>query len=171
MTMITMNGVTLPIGAWSERYDIPAATIEGRLKRGWIVERAIAWPTVEKLKAKYPTPQPAPCAAPRRKPKPDLELITFNGETRTASEWAARLGISRSGLMSRFERGWPIEKALTAKPPSQIEFEGEKLTLSEWARRIGVNRQTLFARINQMGWSVERALTEPLQPRRRPQAY
>lgn len=41
--------------------------------------------------------------------------ITFQGETRTLSEWARRLGISHSALASRLNK-WPIEKALTAEP-------------------------------------------------------
>ena len=38
--------------------------------------------------------------------------IVFNGETRTAAEWARKYGISRNLLNVRVRRGWPIEEAL-----------------------------------------------------------
>lgn len=40
--------------------------------------------------------------------------IEFNGETRTMAEWARHLGVNLGTLNSRFLRGWPIERALTA---------------------------------------------------------
>jgi hypothetical protein len=39
--------------------------------------------------------------------------ITFNGETLTLNEWAARIGISRVSLMWRLRNGWPLGRALT----------------------------------------------------------
>lgn len=39
--------------------------------------------------------------------------ITFNGETKTLSDWALTIGINRLTLQSRLKRGWTIEKALT----------------------------------------------------------
>lgn len=38
--------------------------------------------------------------------------IEYNGEKRTISEWAEKLGINRSTLNNRIYRGWTIEKAL-----------------------------------------------------------
>jgi hypothetical protein len=39
-------------------------------------------------------------------------FITHNGETLCVSDWARRIGVSRTTLQSRLKR-WPIEKALT----------------------------------------------------------
>lgn len=40
--------------------------------------------------------------------------ISFNGETRTLSEWARLLGINKSTLCERLNRrGWSVERALT----------------------------------------------------------
>lgn len=39
--------------------------------------------------------------------------LTFNGETLSIPEWAARLELTRESLRDRIESGWPIEKALT----------------------------------------------------------
>lgn len=42
-----------------------------------------------------------------------------------------------------------------------IEYKGETHCITEWAEILGMNRKTLFSRINERGWSVERAFTEP----------
>lgn len=39
--------------------------------------------------------------------------LTWNGETLTLGEWAARIGISRPSLVWRIQNGWAIERALT----------------------------------------------------------
>lgn len=43
-----------------------------------------------------------------------------------------------------------------------IEYEGEIKTLAEWADLLKINRTVLYARFKS-GWSVERALTQPLR--------
>lgn len=40
--------------------------------------------------------------------------LTHNGKTQTITQWANELGIKRETLASRIERGWDIERALTA---------------------------------------------------------
>jgi len=42
-----------------------------------------------------------------------------------------------------------------------IEFNGEALTIVEWAECTGVSRSLIAARIDRLGWSIERALTTP----------
>lgn len=42
-----------------------------------------------------------------------------------------------------------------------IEYGGKALTLSEWARFLGMKPHTLHQRFK-YGWTVDRALTEPL---------
>lgn len=39
--------------------------------------------------------------------------LTFRGETLTLSQWAARLGVSRSRIQNRLDRGWTVEEAFT----------------------------------------------------------
>ena len=47
-----------------------------------------------------------------------------------------------------------------------IEFGGERLTLAAWTERTGIPSDTLKDRIRR-GWTVERALTEPVWNRGR----
>lgn len=55
-------------------------------------------------------------------------------------------------------------EAATGKPtfvaPERMEA-GETKTLTEWADVVGINRYTIHARLKR-GWSIERALTEPV---------
>ena len=43
-------------------------------------------------------------------------LITYAGLTLNQTEWAARIGISTSGLSARLNTGWSIERALNTPP-------------------------------------------------------
>lgn len=43
----------------------------------------------------------------------DNHYITFNGETRTITEWARLYNLSENALVHRIQRGWDVEKAFT----------------------------------------------------------
>ena len=44
----------------------------------------------------------------------DNRIITYNGETKTMTEWASCYGIGRGILWNRlYKLGWPFEKAVT----------------------------------------------------------
>jgi hypothetical protein len=47
-----------------------------------------------------------------------------------------------------------------------LTFDGRTMTTADWARESGISRHALFQRLK-AGWSVERALTEPMKPDRR----
>lgn len=42
--------------------------------------------------------------------------ITWQGKTRSLSEWAQITGIPRSTLRYRLDRNWPVSRALTERP-------------------------------------------------------
>ncbi len=44
---------------------------------------------------------------------PAHQTFTHNGESHNLRGWALKLGVSRSTLTSRIDRGWSIEKAIT----------------------------------------------------------
>jgi hypothetical protein len=48
------------------------------------------------------------------KPRKGVDVpITFNGETRSANDWARPLGLRGKVLLRRLRYGWPLERALT----------------------------------------------------------
>jgi len=45
-------------------------------------------------------------------------------------------------------------------------FRGESKPLVEWAEIFRIKRSVVSLRLNQLGWSIEKALTTPVQTRR-----
>lgn len=112
-------------------------------------------------------------------------LLTHDGQTMTAAQWAKKTGINVATICARVhDFGLSHEEALTrplrahnelsadnlrhgnAKP---VTFNGETHTLSEWARRLGVKTTTISRRVARLG--VERALGEPIEPYRPKSGY
>ena len=101
---------------------------------------------------------------------------TYNGETKTMKQWADTIGISYYTLRNRLDTGWTIDDALeegvreTARIPKEdrlITFRGETKLLTQWAKDLGIGFSTLRSRIEQRGWSVEKAFTTPVKPQKR----
>ena len=96
--------------------------------------------------------------------------LTFKGKTQSVQKWADELGVNYTMLEQRILDGWDVEKALTepnrgTNHPSLATFNGKTQRLYEWANELGMNKNTLNNRINQQGWSVEKALTTPVKKR------
>ncbi len=50
-------------------------------------------------------------------------VLTFLGKTQTISEWAEELGMAKTVLMSRYQRGWPIPKLFgIVKPRKKVNI-------------------------------------------------
>lgn len=64
-----------------------------------------ACPSCNQGRARYKSAE-----ASRRRAK---HIFALNGESLTASQWAARVGISSVSLLARIASGWPLERALT----------------------------------------------------------
>lgn len=88
-------------------------------------------------------------------------MLTYNGTTMCAADWAARIGINPKVLRARISRGWSIEEVLTAKFDRQrvdITAFGRTQTMSEWAAETGLHLTTLRGRLLK-GMPPEDALT------------
>lgn len=42
-----------------------------------------------------------------------------------------------------------------------LEYNGERLTVAQWSRKLGISADVIYARINSLGWSIEKSLSTP----------
>jgi hypothetical protein len=142
MRLITHSGRTQSLTAWAKEIGIGRRALWNRLSEGWPLELALPAGKRELYKGK---PALAPLARkagvsarvatyrkaighpmekvlqPTALPHPPQHPLTFNGQTKSITEWADGLGISQSALSSRLSRGWPLQRALSwrRKPKEQ----------------------------------------------------
>lgn len=99
----------------------------------------------------------------------------FKDAGHSVNSTAQIIGISPHTLRRHCERvGIEFERGVQRpdrlpKPAMVIQpnmrmltFDGQTLHLREWERRTGINHTTIIHRLDKMGWSVERALTQPV---------
>ncbi len=55
------------------------------------------------------------------------------------------------------------EQMLNTRYVNNITFNGETHCIAEWERRLGFKPGTVKARLNRLGFSVEKALTTPVR--------
>lgn len=91
--------------------------------------------------------------------------------------WAFENGYNSSLTLDRIDnnKGYSpqncrfVTQAIQAKNKRSnhlITFDGETKTVTEWSKYVGMNESALFTRL-QRGWSIERALTQPVQARKK----
>jgi len=78
------------------------------------------------------------------------KLLSYKGETLTAAQWADRAGLPRQQVANRINRGWSIEKALTApleQRATSLTIDGVSRTVTEWSKAAGTPRTTINNRL------------------------
>ena len=113
--------------------------------------------------------------------KTNNKLITINGVTKLAVEWAEEYGLSRSLLYNRIRYGWRGERLLIPAdrignqperrtPQRLVTINGVTKGLTEWARETGLTHATLRGRLCE-GWPEEMLLAPPGSSRFRLPGY
>lgn len=105
---IQMGSEVRTMAGWARQSGVSYITFKMRIGMGWSIDAAVFTPPLSKLAQCY--------RANDRKRR----YITFNGETLTRNEWAARVGVSRETMRYRVEN-WSLEEALTTPPIKQNE--------------------------------------------------
>lgn len=119
---ITHNGVTLSLKEWAARLKISVGSLHSRLSKGWPIDRALSAPGREYDK-KY----------------------TFNGETKTLTEWGRLFGVRRQLLTERLRR-MPLDEAFSGARPKDTErVEGLADLLNKAAPEIEEIKAGLFS--------------------------
>lgn len=104
-------------------------------------------------------------------------LIEYNGNKYTPSEllkFSNVDGLTTHDITTRLSHGWSVEEVLT-KPlitKNQLfEYCGKKYTAKELvdiSNVSGITAEILLTRLNKHGWSVERAITQPINVKVQP---
>ncbi|MFI5113512.1 MAG: hypothetical protein ACHP7J_00105 [Terriglobales bacterium] len=100
--------------------------------------------------------------------KPNLigRVLTLNGVSKRAFEWASELGIQRQTINNRLRNGCSDEEALAPigisawKPRIFLTLNGINRSVSEWSAITGLSKSAIRIR-HQKGWTDEDALTKP----------
>lgn len=90
--------------------------------------------------------------------------LTFQGKTMCLVDWAKFLEVRVDTLSRRYNRGLPIEKILVRRlynNPHGWYLNDRWYNCGELGKIYGFDRRVLSRRYK-LGWSVERAITEPV---------
>lgn len=162
-TILEHDGIQQPITEWALDYGITPAIIIGRLERGMSVADAITIPMQTGFRG-----QRLPFVKNNQvktRLKPVEETHTANGESKTLTEWAAEIGVSKSTL-DKWLKKLTIEQAIAhgektkaSRPNTLHTINGQSKTLTEWAAEIGIEVSALYNRLRHM--TLEEALVAP----------
>jgi hypothetical protein len=146
---VTFDGQTRTIAEWAAITRFHETTISNRLDHyGWTVERALRTP------------------AGRNRGR----LVTLGSETHSLVKWTKITGLSQRTIATRLdEKGWSVETVLTTPAGDRKDYGrdtitsgSETRTLAEWSRITGIPTRIIVRRLGR-GWTVERALGQPLR--------
>ena len=59
--------------------------------------------------------------------------------------------------------GTPTQQTRNTRTNRILELHGQSMTEVEWAEKMDINYGTLNSRLNKLGWSIEKSLTEPVK--------
>jgi hypothetical protein len=72
----------------------------------------------------------------------DNRLLTFQGQTKTQSEWAADMGVPDTLIQSRLKRGWTVADALTIPIRARKPIRGRRVSQLQYAECPTCSRRT-----------------------------
>lgn len=102
-------------------------------------------------------------------------ITSSDGQTKTLTQWAAELGVSRETIKRRLEetpddQAGALERATVNREEERkvkITVDGETRSLQGWSKKNGIPSKIIWQRINRDGWSYEKAVTEkPVKSRK-----
>lgn len=101
--------------------------------------------------------------------KTSNHLLTYHGKTLTINQWSEELGIKREIIKDRLRWGWSVEDIFETPVREckniEYEFNGETHNLKTWSSIVGIPYDTLHYRVHKSNWTIDKALTIPVQKR------
>lgn len=91
-------------------------------------------------------------------------IITYNGESKTSTEFAESIKMNPSTFRDRLNSGMSIDEAIN-KPiqkegTSIVSSLGESHTSVEWSKISGISHNTIFSRVVRRNWDPNIAVTK-----------
>lgn len=93
--------------------------------------------------------------------------VTYQGRRVQIIELCEELGRDVTRARKRLGEGMSVEDALHIGRVKDITYNGKTQTMRAWAAEKGLPRTTLHSRLNELGWSMERAMETPHTPKAR----
>lgn len=90
---VTFDRRTLCVSEWAEVTGLSANLIRARLNLGWSPRKTLT--------------------TPYNAIRHDQRKLTLHGRTATVKEWAVVFDVNYTTILSRLDRGWDVEAALT----------------------------------------------------------
>lgn len=103
--LATINGQTLCITDWAEKYELNPDRVFSRLNLGWEIEEAL------ELKPRKRRDRTGEIRV-------NAHLVTFGGESKTLAEWCRVVGINPKTVHTRIARGQSAVEALRLQQPT-----------------------------------------------------
>lgn len=88
-------------------------------------------------------------------------LVSFNGTTKFAVDWAKEFGVSPRTIWDRHMAGLPINKPIELgkrrRDNQWVVFNGKRKLAKEWAEELGVSRSAVWNR-HKNGWPIDQPM-------------
>jgi hypothetical protein len=194
MNKYTYNGKEHSISELSKISGHSRTVIYNRLKRGWTVSDSVEKAAVVPKKYKYEgkdytlkelaaISEINKCALYQRiktgKKVEDAintkgkiyknKKYTYRGKTLSLSEWATYIGVTRQVVYGRIKMGWPIGRIIRTPVASEkiYIYYGKEYTARQLSNLSGNSKSLIINRIENLNWSVEKAVTTPVMARKK----
>ena len=97
--------------------------------------------------------------------------VTYKGRNQTLTQWCEELNLAKDTTGYRLRNGWSVNDAFEISfedaqkrkginKRRMLAYKGESHSISEWGRILEIPSGRITARINTLGWSIEKALSE-----------